>query len=298
MNGNDNRPRPPIVVGIDGSAGAMCGATWAADLAQRRGVGLRLLNALNLTGAASLLSRWTFDEYRRICTKDAETLLGAVSDELHSRFPLAPITTEITDGAPVEELVEASGTAALTVVGMRGRGGFPGLGLGSVGLRLAAHCHGPAVLVPAGYSRIGEQGNGEVVLGVEEREPGEVVRFAFDLAEQLGADLRAVAAWQTIPPYNGYYYIEPVVLRTAAESRLSTVLEPVRSTHANVPVIEDITCAEPAAALNRASHGARLLVLGAHRRRTLFSIGVGPVLHALLVHAPCPVAVVPATSGG
>lgn len=297
MNSNGNRLHSPIVVGIDGSASAMYAAEWAADLARRRHVGIRLMHALNLTGAASLLSRLTFDEYRRICTKDAETLLGAVTDELHERFPTPPIITEITDGAPVEELVRASGAAALTVVGTRGRGGFPGLALGSVGLRLAAHCRGPVVLIPAGRGRITEPGGGEVVLGVADREPAEVVRFAVDLAEEFGSGLRAVHTWQPISPFNGYYYIEPEVLRAAADSSLAAALEPVRSTHANVPVVAQTACAEPAAALSQAAHGARMLVLGAHRRRTPFSIGIGPVLHALLIHAPCPVAVVPARVG-
>ena len=67
--------------------------------------------------------------------------------------------------------------------------------------------------------------------------------------------------------------------------------------YADVSVAMDATCAEPAAALIQAAHDARLLVLGAHRRRTPFSIGIGPVLHALLIHAPCPVAVVPAEAG-
>ena len=297
MDINGNRLRSPITVGIDGSADAMRAAEWAADLAQRRGTGVRLVHALNLTRAASLLSRLSFDEYRRVCTKDAEMLLGVASDQLYERMPAVPITTEIVDGAPVEELVEAGGAAALTVVGTRGRGGFPGLGLGSVGLRLAAHCRGPVVLVPAGRSGVGgpDPDSGEIVLGVADREPAEVVGFAFDLAEELGSDLRAVHAWQPIPPYNGYYYIEPTILRGAADASLTAALEPVRGMYADVSVAMDAACAGPAAALSQAAHNARLLVLGAHRRRTPFSIGIGPVLHALLIHAPCPVAVVPAT---
>lgn len=297
MNSDGNRLRSPITsitVGIDGSGDAMRAAEWAADLAERRGAGIRLVHALHLTGAASLLSRLTFEEYRRICTKDAETLLGVVSDALHERFPAVPIITEITDGAPVEELVKASGAAALTVVGTRGRGGFPGLGLGSVGLRLAAHCRGPVVLVPACRSRLAQPGGGEIVLGVADREPAEVVRFALDMAEQFGSNLRAVHAWQPVPPYNGHYYIDPAILRSAADSSLTAALKPARTTHTDVTVVANLACTEPTAALSQAAHNARLLVLGAHRRHSPFSIGIGPVLHALLVHAPCPVAVVPA----
>jgi nucleotide-binding universal stress UspA family protein len=288
----------PIVVGLDGSGESVRAAEWAADLAQRRGAGVHLLHALNLTGAISLLSTMSHDEYCRARAKDAETLLDAVRDELHSRFPRLRITTETAEGTPIEALADASGRAALTVVGTRGRGGFLGLALGSVGLQLAAHSRGPVVLVPAGPGCDAEPADGDIVLGVEEGERPEVVGFAFDLAEELGKGLRAVHAWQTIPAYNGYYYIDPSVLHTAADSMLVATLRDACRVHAKVPVTVHVTCAEPAAALNQAARGARLLVLGAHRSRAPFSVGVGRVLHALLIHAPCPVAVVPATSMG
>jgi nucleotide-binding universal stress UspA family protein len=45
--------------------------------------------------------------------------------------------------------------------------------------------------------------------------------------------------------------------------------------------------------LSEAAADARLVVVGAHRRRTLFSVGAGHVVDGLLAHCPTPVAVIP-----
>jgi nucleotide-binding universal stress UspA family protein len=45
--------------------------------------------------------------------------------------------------------------------------------------------------------------------------------------------------------------------------------------------------------LIEAARGSRLLVIGAHRRRSPLSVGAGYVLQGLLSHSPTPVAVVP-----
>ena len=285
-----------IVVGVDGSSAAAHAAAWAAQVAARRGAGLHLLHALNLTGASSVLSRLPYEEYRQNQTKQAEALLDELRANLLREQPGLWISTEISAEEPTETLVAATRQAALTVVGTRGHGGFPGLSLGSVGLRLAAHCHGPVVLVPAGdgdENAVPDASRAQIVLGVAAREPAEVIGFAFDLARELGTSVRAVHAWQPIPPYNGYYYIEPSVLATAARELLNDALLTARRDYATVECTTSAVCATPAAALVDTARGARLLVLGAHRRHLPLSIGVGSVLHALLTHAPCPVAVVP-----
>ena len=284
-----------IVVGIDGSTAAAHAAAWAAQVAADRGAGLHLLHALNLTGASSVLSRLPYEEYRQNQTKQAEALLDELRASLLREHPGLWISTEVSAEEPIETLVAATRQAALTVVGTRGHGGFPGLSLGSVGLRLAAHCHGPIVLVPTGDGDAAAPGTprAEIVLGVAPQEPAEVIGFAFDLARELGTSVRAVHAWQLIPPYNGYYYIEPSVLATSARDLLNDALATARHDHPAVECTTSTVCATPAAALVDTARGARLLVLGAHRRHLPLSIGVGSVLHALLTHAPCPVAVVP-----
>lgn len=293
-----------IVVGVDGSPGAARAARWAAELAGSLGANLHLLHALNLAAASSLLSRLPFEEYRQDRVKQGEAMLDETRAELLGRHPRLWISTEISPQEPALALVSSTGRATLTVIGTRGRGGFPGLRLGSVGLRLAAHSRGPIVLVPGAARTAAEPQppagqsapRNEIVLGVEARESACVIGYAFDMAEALGAQVRAVHAWEPIPPYNGYYYIDPSVQATTAEELLDTALEPARQAHGAIHTSADTVCGSASAALVEAGRGARLLVLGAHRHRMPFSIGVGAVLHALLTHAPCPVAVVPLTT--
>jgi nucleotide-binding universal stress UspA family protein len=51
-------------------------------------------------------------------------------------------------GGPVEELIEASRTADLLVLGSRGAGGFARLLMGSIATQVAHHAYCPIVIIP------------------------------------------------------------------------------------------------------------------------------------------------------
>jgi nucleotide-binding universal stress UspA family protein len=297
MDATTSATREPrrIVVGIDGSEPAEHAAFWAADLATALGVNLHLQYAIDSTGSAAQFTRLPLGEYQNAVMDEAQALLRGVHDRLSREHPDVPITVEVSLRSPVIALADASDNALLMVVGTRGRGGFADLLLGSVSLRLAAHSACPTILVPPAGRAQGDP-RGEIVVGIEDRKSAETASFALDMARRLGTGVRAVHAWEPIPPYSGYYFIDPRVSQKDADDVLAAALEPARESHPDIQVTAETPCGSPAAALIGAAQGARLLVLGAHRHHGPLSLGVGPVLHPLLAHSPCPLAIVPNTA--
>jgi nucleotide-binding universal stress UspA family protein len=74
---------------------------------------------------------------------------------------------------------------------------------------------------------------------------------------------------------------------------LSERLRPWCAKHPDVPVEEHCTRGRAAQELVRAAASAALLVVGRHEHRPALRPAVGPVTHAVIHHATCPVAVVP-----
>jgi len=121
-----------VVVGLDGSGAAVRALSIAADEARAHRLPLHIVRAWTVTNAprpASCPPGYvpSYAEFeaavREEMTRDAVEVLGPDPDiDVH----LHPVR-----GAAAKKLLEASQTAALVVVGSRGRGGFAGLLLGS-----------------------------------------------------------------------------------------------------------------------------------------------------------------------
>lgn len=144
----------PVLAGIDGSAHSSVAADWAAREAALRGVQLRLIQASPpLPGAAVPLP--AVDRLRRM----GEQMLRQTVADLSDRYPDLAVRSEQADDAPASALLAAARTAGVLVVGTRGAGGFDGLVVGSVALRMAMAAPCPIVLVP--QQRAGALGGGD-----------------------------------------------------------------------------------------------------------------------------------------
>ncbi|MEU0598226.1 universal stress protein [Streptomyces sp. NPDC006393] len=291
----------PVLAGVDGSERGLAAACWAAREAASRGVPLRLLHASPpLPGPA--LPATAADRLHDLGAR----MLRRVAADFGDRCPDVEVLCEQTDDDPAAALLAAARDAGLLVVGTRGTGGFDGLAVGRVALRVAAAAPCPVVLVPEQPGVYGEgpraaHGADQVVMGFDAHRPvGEVADFAFSAAEARGAGLRVVRAWAL--PAEAVSAQTLVVTeedRATWEDqevlRLTDALRPWREKYPHVAARADVLLLHPAQALLNASQGAALLVVGRSTdpRARAGEGRLGPITHAVLHHARCPVAVVP-----
>ena len=290
----------PVLAGIDGSERSSAAADWAAREAALRGVPLRLFHAFPRLPGPATVPGPALDTLHRMGAQMLERVVADLGD----RYPDIEVRGEQADDAPAAALLVAARAAGLLVVGTRGTGGFDGLAVGSVALRMAAAAPCPVVLVPQRPGAFGEgvyaaRGAARVVVGFDAHRPvGEVADFAFSAAAARGALLRVVQAWAF--PAEA---VSPRTLVVTGEDRatwedqevlqLSDALRVWQEKYPRVTVRTDVVLLHPAEGLLNASGDAALLVVGRRTDPQAAEGRLGPATHAVLHHARCPVAVVP-----
>ncbi|MGE0795555.1 MAG: universal stress protein [Acidimicrobiia bacterium] len=115
----------------------------------------------------------------------------------------------------------------------------------------------------------------------------EALRWAADMAEVHGAQLTAVMAWSWLDQPDEQF--SPSYTEDHARADLAALVERVGPTH---PVAQEVICDLPVPAIERASQGADLLIVGARGHGGFTGLRLGSVSERLLEVAPCPVAVV------
>ncbi len=284
-----------LIVGVDGSDDSLGAVDWAVHEAVRRAVALHVVYA----------SLW--EQYERAAPGlgaepppeeiAAEHIVAAAAERAARIAPEVAVTTRIVGREPIAALLGEGDAAAAIVLGSRGRGGLRTMLLGSTSLGVAARAPCPVVVVrgapqepAAAFSRI--------VLGVGD--PGRcsaAVGFAFAQARVRDAGLVAVHAWRRPShglPGTGHASGQEVAAEHHEAERVldAALLAPARA-HPDVEVRRRTPEGRARGFLLDASRTADLVVVGARHRPVAVGLQLGPVSHALLHHASCPVAVVP-----
>ncbi|PAZ17353.1 universal stress protein [Streptomyces sp. SA15] len=278
-----------MLVGLDDTANSWLAADWAAGEAELRGGMLRVVHAVHgITEAELELVSQGADQQ---VLDAAAGVLDDARARLASAHPGLRIETVLARDHPAEALLTAAEDADMLVVGTRGRGGFAGLLLGSVSLKVAAHAACPVVVARGNTERKAADG---IVVGVRDERDEEAVRFALAEADLLRAPVRVVHAWT---PLTHAGLMVPQVEDVDAERQvharvLNHAARPVAE-YPQVHVDTELAVGSPAAVLVEASAGAGLLVLPRHPPAGRLGLRLGTVVHAVLHHASCPVAVVP-----
>ncbi|MFD5542398.1 universal stress protein [Streptomyces sp. NPDC127079] len=290
----------PVIAAVDGSDDSLRALDWAVAAARQRGAPLRVVHVRQYAA-------WGQPDVLVAAEPDAagDPVLDEVRERLRAVAGTLAVEYVALEGAPAALLPELGADALLLVLGSRGRGGFTGLLLGSNGIAAARDAGCPVVVVPRPGREVHEELPAEpgprVVVGLDVDNPdGATLAFAYAEAAWRGARLQVIAGYpwpvqswiavgSLVPPAVDQGEIERET-RTLAEGFLAPHLKD----HPNVGTQILALPGDAAGLLVAASKGAELVVVGRHRRRLLAPARMlGSVTHAVLLHAACPVAVVP-----
>ncbi|UNO44203.1 universal stress protein [Streptomyces sp. MST-110588] len=319
----------PVIVAVDGSPDSERALHWAIEAARLRSAPLQVVHAWPYASPP---------EAAVTATGEGDPVLDELRGKLVRRGAgggLPEITFRGLSGLTDTVLPALGDEAQLLVLGSRGRGGFASLLLGSNGLACAAHSAAPVVVVPrpdrgGAPGHAAEQGTsggdalsggalgadtlggearrpaaGRITLGIDATsdEPG-AIGFAFEEASRRAARLDVVCgySWPMLTPpafeYTAAYEGTQQEYEDALAKRLAEALAPYRDRHPEVAVEITLRDADAAGQLVEASKDSDLLVVARHRRRLPVGRRLGSVTHAVLLHALCPIAVVPAPAAG
>ncbi|MFI9722729.1 universal stress protein [Streptomyces sp. NPDC052396] len=281
----------PVSVGFDGSAESLAAAVWAGREAVLRKVPLRVVYALEwragnlqFSPGASAQREWV------------EGRLEVAQEELSQTHPDLAIELERVPEPPVKVLIDAAHASAVLALGSRGLGVVQGFLLGSVSLPVVAHASRPIVVVRAPEVPAALAGDGPVVVSLGLDGPyGPLLGFAFEAAALRGAPLNVVQVREQAGDGTA-------VAAERDNNDLAEALRPCREKWPAVEVSERPSAGPVAPHLTEAAAHAALLVVGRRKRRHKLGpvpgVRIGPVAHAVLHHATCPVAVVPYGTAG
>ncbi|KUL22248.1 universal stress protein [Streptomyces regalis] len=286
--------QPVVTVGLDGSPESLAAARWAADEAERRKLTLRLLHAWPLLAPEPTRIPSEVDQ-----NYWAKRLVHTAQAELQARHPGLSILGNLVADDAEHALLQAAAESEMIVLGSRGLEPVASYFLGVISMPVVARAERPVVLVRAENRHEGPPPapTGPVVVGLKlHGSCDDLLDFAFATAAARHVPLRAVHG-HTVPlhahvPWGVDHNITEGI-RQDAQGQIGKALHPWREKFPHVEVTDSIALESPARAVLRAAEGAGLLVVGRRKHHHAPAPRLGPVAHAAIHHARCPVAVVP-----
>ena len=271
-----------ILVGYDGSPSSEQALLWAAREARWRGTIVTVCHAW----APGYLPGAPGDDG----APDRAQRAGERSLSQGLRFArnvIGPGGAQplLAAGPAARVLCEHSADADMVVLGPRGRGGLPGMLLGSVSQQVCAHAREPVVVVRGHWHPAAEYIPGPVVAGADgSAAANAAIAFAAEEAMLRAVPLQIVCALgDAAGTLGGACRIQEAVDHDIA------CLE---KQHPELTILRQVTFGQPRTALLDAAAEAQLIVVGDRGRGGISGMLLGSVTQAVIHHAPCPVGVV------
>jgi nucleotide-binding universal stress UspA family protein len=146
VRGVEDKASRRVVVGVDGSGASLAALEYALGFAVRHDFGVTVLfcpDRWKGYGDAELVPELIAEfEARERLVRESVLETG--------RRAGVEVDVEEVPSRPAHALIAGSRSAALVVVGSRGRGAFAGMVLGSVGAEVLRHAHCPVTVVRCG----------------------------------------------------------------------------------------------------------------------------------------------------
>jgi nucleotide-binding universal stress UspA family protein len=287
----------PIVVGVNGSFVAVRAALWAAAVGSRLNVPLHILTATpylghNPSDATAAIRAAAIGEHREV----AEQILKAAEEAVRREYPALVVTTASADEPADEALSAASRTARLLVLGCDDVTAAGAVLVGSTTLGIVAHAECPVVA----WRGDATTPTGEpIVVGVAgSAGDRRALGTAFELAESLGAPLRAIHSWSRSRPAADVtipFLIDWDELENEQWRHLNEQVRPWRDRYPGVKVTLVCGPAKPSRTLLEQATDAQLVVVGSRRRNALTRGLFGSTSLNLLHHSKVTVVLCPFT---
>ncbi|WP_018178637.1 universal stress protein [Jongsikchunia kroppenstedtii] len=282
----------PVIVGIDGSDGAVGAVRWATREAGLRQLPLAIVSVTPAFDPRAIYAGVPpsyLHDLADAARADLSVALDVANAEAKEADVQVAISTRLLEGEPVSELVAISAEAEIFAVGLHGAH-RTGIGTaGSLAWSLAGHSRSPvAVVSDRGLDR---PVHGMIVVGVDSSAYSRrALDLAFREASIRGAELRVVHAWtwldidSVLDPINTVPFDRP----RGESITLAEMLAGYREEFPDVEVRQQVIEGRPGATLAAAAEHADLLVVGNRGRGGFASMVLGSTSHRLLGTVECP----------
>jgi nucleotide-binding universal stress UspA family protein len=290
--------RRGILVGVDGSAGALAAVRWAAHDAALRKAPLTLVHVVNAPAAGWPQLPAPAGFRQRQENRASEFITSAVQVAQESTRERGPvqIDTKVFYSATIPTLVDLSKEAEMVVVGYRGYGGvlFRSF-LGSVSSGLVYHSHCPVAVIHDKEPMVANVARAPVLVGIDGSPASEAATaIAFDEASRRGVGVTALHAWTDLR-VSDFKDVFPNANWDAElsheEATLAERLAGWQERYPGVGIRRKIEIGEPARPLIEASELAQLLVVGSHGRGGFAGMLLGSIAAVVVNRARIPVIV-------